>query len=206
MLYKKGFPAIYLDMLDRKEDILTDNSNKAGIYLITNKINKKHYIGKSTNMRKRFQNYFSEGFLKLNNDTKFYNVLSKLGYKNFSLTILEYIQDETELSSRELFYINVFKPFYNIRGKRIESTDEKEKTPVNSLTEKKTSENIALEQFKKLYKNKIIPTKVRNLIRISEISEDQELSMQIDHYKTDCFIFFFTDWKNEKFFYANSTL
>lgn len=157
MLYKKGFPAIYLNMLERKEDILKDNRNKAGIYLITNKINKKHYVGKSYNLGKRFQNYFSEGFLKLNYDNKFCNALSKIGYKNFSVTILEYNQDETILSSRELFYINIFKPLYNIRGRRFENNNEK---PLVNKTKKKDSDLINLEQFKKLYKNRIIPTRV----------------------------------------------
>lgn len=203
MLYKKGFPAIYLNMLERKEDILKDNWNKAGIYLITNKINKKHYVGKSSNIGKRFQNYFSEGFLILNYDNKFCNALSKIGYKNFSVTILEYSQDETTLSSRELFYINVFKPLYNIRGRTLENNNEK---PLVNKTENKDSDSIALEQFKKLYRNRIIPTKVSDLIRLAEISENQDFIMQINQHKKNCFIFFFVDEKNEKFFYANSAL
>lgn len=77
MLYKKGFPAIYLDMKADKQAILKENKNKAGIYLITNKMNKKHYVGKSSNLSKRFNNYYSEGFLKLNKGTKIYDILSR---------------------------------------------------------------------------------------------------------------------------------
>ena len=47
-----------------KDQILSDNTNKSGIYKWTNKINGKQYIGSSINLSKRFQFYYSNSSIK----------------------------------------------------------------------------------------------------------------------------------------------
>lgn len=108
---------IYLNMEEDKMRILDDNKGKAGIYLITNKINKKHYVGKSSNLGKRLQIYFSEMYLKRKRAYKIENIILKKGHKNFSLTILEIVEKNNRelLARQEQFYINAFKPIYNVR-------------------------------------------------------------------------------------------
>jgi group I intron endonuclease len=203
MLYKKGFPAIYLNMEADKQAILDNNRNKAGIYLITNKINKKHYVGKSSNLCKRFYNYFSEGFLQLNNDTKIYNILSKLGHKNFSLTILEFCEDISLLSSKEQYYIDIFKPLYNTRKFVIKSDTPK----VSKIKNSTDSDDEALTNFKKRFKNQLVPEKIINLINLAETSDPKDFFMQVSSDKRKSFfILFFNDIKNKKFYYANTAL
>lgn len=205
MLYKKGFPAIYLNMEADKLAILDENRNKAGVYLITNKINKKHYVGKSSNLSKRLSNYFSDGFLLLNKDSKIYNILRKLGYQNFSLTILEYCEDLSLLSSREQFFIDIFKPLYNTRRTVTKSDTQK----VSSKTTKpKLSDEELLTIFKEKYPNHLIPKKVLDLINLAETGSPRDFTLVIDNYnkKKGLFIFFFHDYKNNLFHYANSAL
>ena len=207
MLYKKGLPAIYLNMEADKQAILDENRNKAGIYLITNKINKKHYVGKSSNLCKRFANYFSEGFLLLNKDTKIYNILRKLGYNNFSLSILEYCDegDLSTLSSREQYYIDIFKPLYNTRKFVIKSNTIKVTTKTRNS---KVTHEEAFTCFRKKFNNQAVPTKVLDLINLAETSDDRDFYMQvnIENEKKGLFIFNFVDYKRKIFYYANSAL
>jgi group I intron endonuclease len=194
MLYKKGLPAIYLNMEDNKQAILDENRNKAGIYLITNKTNKKHYIGKSSNLSKRFANYFSVspegiGFLLLNKDSKIYNIIRKLGHKNFSLSILEFCEDLSLLSTREQYYIHIFKPLYNTRKFDIKSNTQK----VSSNTKKisnQIDEQEVLTLFKKKFNNQLIPQKVSDLIKLAETSDHRDFYMQIFKGKNKKFFIF----------------
>jgi len=96
-----------------KGKILSDNQNKSGIYMWTNNINKKRYIGSSTNLRRRFREYFNINYLLQNNSMYICNSLLKHDYCNFSLTILEYCSPDKCLE-REGYYLKLFKPEYNI--------------------------------------------------------------------------------------------
>lgn len=60
----------------------------------------------------RFHKYYSTKYLKSRN-TPLHNALLKNGYSNFSLEILEYC-DKNNAIQREQYYIDTFKPEYNI--------------------------------------------------------------------------------------------
>jgi GIY-YIG catalytic domain len=60
-----------------------------GIYMITNEITKKFYIGMSTNLYQRFNNYLNVDRLRLNRSSRINKALLKYGFENFSITILE---------------------------------------------------------------------------------------------------------------------
>jgi group I intron endonuclease len=195
-------PAIYLNMKEQKELICDQNSKKAGVYLITNKINKKHYVGKSICLDQRFRNYFSEAYVERNKDIKIYNILSKLGYNNFSLTILEYCtHDNSILSEREQYYIDIFKPLYNIRKSVTKDSESK----VNKKTHKSTySQDETFSLFNKLFKNRI-PQKVAHLIDKAEKSDPQLFYMNIGTNKQkNNFTLHFWDHSNFTFYYANT--
>jgi len=96
-----------------KDQILSDNKNKSGIYMFTNKTNEKRYIGSSDNLKLRFSEYFNENYLLRNQSMAICCALLKHGYSNFSLIILEYCLI-TELLIREKHYQKTLKPEYNI--------------------------------------------------------------------------------------------
>ena len=96
-----------------KDPILSDNQNKSGIYMWTNLINDKRYVGSSENLKIRFSQYFNVNYLKRNNNLYICRALLKHDYSNFSLEILEYCEPDKCLI-REKHYISLYKPEYNI--------------------------------------------------------------------------------------------
>lgn len=90
---------------------------KSGVYMITNKVTKKVYIGKSKDLKGRFYNYLNINRLMENRSSRIHKALLKYGFNNFSVTILEFIEAPTLklLNDREDFYIKVFRPQYNIK-------------------------------------------------------------------------------------------
>ena len=96
-----------------KKDILNENKGKSGIYMLTNKITKKIYIGQSKDLSNRFKNYFNLSYLKSQASLIISRAIAKYGYSEFSLTILEYC-DKSDLLTREQFYFDKLNPQYNI--------------------------------------------------------------------------------------------
>jgi group I intron endonuclease len=104
--------SFYTDAESMKQQILEENKGKSGIYMLTNKITGDIYVGQSTDISKRFRNYFNIGYL----NSKSYRInraLVKYGYSNFSLTILEYCSI-SDLTMREQYYFQKLEPQYNI--------------------------------------------------------------------------------------------
>jgi len=99
-----------------KTQILSDNKNKAGIYMWTNSKNGKCYIGSAVDLSNRLKFYYSklsmENYLK-NSKSSIYNAILKYDHSNFSLTILEYCEPEKCLE-RERYYQQTLNPEYNI--------------------------------------------------------------------------------------------
>lgn len=86
-----------------------------GIYLITNKINGKKYIGQSINIKKRFAEHLRSGqpekYSHKNErdiNTPIHLAMQKYGIQNFSLTILEEC-DKQQLDDRERYWISYYK-------------------------------------------------------------------------------------------------
>jgi group I intron endonuclease len=96
-----------------KDQILSENKNKSGIYIFRNLINDKKYIGSSKNLSIRFNQYFNTNYLLNNTYMYIYRALLKHGYYNFSLTILEYCEAEQCLK-REDFDLSSLNTEYNI--------------------------------------------------------------------------------------------
>lgn len=84
----------YLDPVKDRSDkkILHDNNKKSGIYMFTNNINNKKYIGSSIDLNKRINRYFQEHYLNINNRYKNFIIikaLKKYSISNFTISILE---------------------------------------------------------------------------------------------------------------------
>ena len=130
-IYKKKLPAIFEDMslLKKKGYFATTNFRTKplsfyslfgvpGVYMITNKVTKKIYIGMSKNLKARFYNYMDYNRLSQNRTSRIHKALIKYGWKNFSISILEFHDKSVKsslLREREDFFIKVFKPQYNIK-------------------------------------------------------------------------------------------
>ena len=100
-------------------DILKDNKDKSGIYVLYNIINNKIYIGRSNNLRERFMDYYNINYLNrevTNGNSRICEALLIYGYINFNLEILEYC-DKNSIAERERYNIYLFQPEYNIRCK-----------------------------------------------------------------------------------------
>lgn len=105
---------VYSDLKSEKTSILTDNKGKPGIYMWTNKVNGKIYIGSSVDLSKRLRNYFNTSYLSdLKDIMIIYKALLAHGFDNFRLDILEHCKP-SELINREQYYIDLLKPDYNI--------------------------------------------------------------------------------------------
>ena len=121
----------YENLFDMKKIILNENKGKSGIYMLTNNINKKIYIGQSSNLSNRFKNYFYISYIKSQANLIINRALIKYGYSNFSLTILEYC-DISDLLTREQFYFDKLNPQYNILKKKIARNSLKSKHSENT--------------------------------------------------------------------------
>lgn len=83
------------------------------------KIDGKIYIGSYINLSTWLSHYFSKNYLIKKSSiykSKIYNAILAHGYDNFHLEILEYCARSYTIE-REQFYINCFKPEYNILTK-----------------------------------------------------------------------------------------
>lgn len=115
MIVKPQNNKILLDKLD----IFKDNKYKSGIYIIYNNINNKIYIGRSTNLRNRFMEYYNTNYLNrrvADGNSRIYKDLLIYGYLNFNFEVLEYC-DINSIAEREQYCICLFQPEYNIRCK-----------------------------------------------------------------------------------------
>ena len=75
----------------------------AYIYVITNKINGKQYVGKTNGIiEKRFQEHISDSKRKRCEKRPLYNAMNKYGIENFEIKILEECSAE-ESSEKEIY-------------------------------------------------------------------------------------------------------
>jgi hypothetical protein len=96
--------------------ILEENKNKTGIYMWTNILVNKRYIGSAVDLSNRLKNYYNISYLKREiktNNSMIYKALLKYGYSNFRLDIIE-ICKPIDLIEREQYYLDLLKPEYNI--------------------------------------------------------------------------------------------
>lgn len=95
---------VFSDADQDKLDILNYVKGKTGIYMWTNKLNGKKYVGSSVNLRRRLLEYYNINRLLSESSMPINVALLKYGYHNFSLTILETC-DINDLMSREKHFL-----------------------------------------------------------------------------------------------------
>ena len=107
---------LYINSFLNKYNILRENKGKSGIYRWTDSINNYSYVGSSINISNRLSKYYSLNYLnnKISVDnSRIYRALLKHGYSKFNLEIIEYCNPDY-LLNREQYYLDLFKPEYNI--------------------------------------------------------------------------------------------
>ena len=82
----------------------------SGIYIITNLINGKRYVGQSNNIKRRFCEHKSKG---KSTCRLIHAAIQKYGVENFSFEVLEECPIE-KLNEREVFFIKTLSPEYNM--------------------------------------------------------------------------------------------
>lgn len=168
--------------------------NNIGIYKITNKINKKVYIGQSVNIHKRKLGHFNK--LKHNRHHNKYlqNSFAKYGIENFDFEILCYCL-ESELDDKEKEYIAFYEStnrnkgynlMYGGQGGRKFSTEVIEMFRKNRIGKKLTKEHCAnISKGRKGIKlsneaiEKIRETKKRNKSHCGEKNHNSNISNKI---------------------------
>lgn len=117
------------------------------IYIITNKITNKSYIGQTQKtMNRRWIQHTSDS-KKIR--SKFYNSIRKYGIECWNLEILEEVQDINLLNEREIYWIAYYNTFNNGYNS---NTGGKQKTVVSDEVKKKISKSntgkIRSEEYK----------------------------------------------------------
>ena len=87
-----------------------------GIYKITNKINNKCYIGKSSNIEERWKYHINNRNSLKEYNKPLYRAFRKYGIENFSFEIIEEIVNYENSNEREKYWIEYYDCFGNNKG------------------------------------------------------------------------------------------
>lgn len=83
------------------------------IYCITNIVNGKQYVGKTTiTIKKRFKQHISDSKKKRCENRPLYKAFHKYGIDNFKIDILEEVLDNTQLSNKEQYWIQKLNTYH----------------------------------------------------------------------------------------------
>ena len=94
-------------------ELLAYGKGKTVVYLWTNLLNGKRYVGSAQDLNRRLLMYYSFNRISKDLTMLIHRALLKYGYSSFSLTILECC-DLKDLLAREQHYIDILQPEYNI--------------------------------------------------------------------------------------------
>lgn len=118
------------------------------IYTIRNTINNKIYVGSAVNYNSRKSVHKSRLKSNKHHSPKLQNAWNKYGENSFVFEILEEVNDVNNLISREQYYIDLLKPFYNCSPTagnclgKIVSQESKEKMSKSHIGKKLSRESI----------------------------------------------------------------
>ena len=129
---------------------------KGTIYVITNKINNKRYIGITTrNLEQRWYEHKRKSVL-MKNEFKLYPAMNKYGIENFIIEGIDTADSLNELNEKEIFYIKKYDTInsgYNILPGGINSKHtEESKNKIRQATLKLGSPfNVGKKRSKDIY-------------------------------------------------------
>lgn len=120
------------------------------IYKITNIETQEFYIGQTIkNIEYRFRKH-KEMSIR-GGGYKLHNAMRKYGVENFIIEILDTATNLDQLNEKEIHYIDILKPYYNILpGGQIRLSESSIKKMQESLTGKKQPIELVAKRFEKL--------------------------------------------------------
>lgn len=86
-----------------------------GIYKITNEVNGKSYIGKSSNIEERWKYHLSHYNCITNYDKPLYRAFRKYGKEHFSFEIIEIMNEDdynNKSNEREIYWISYYNTYH----------------------------------------------------------------------------------------------
>ena len=85
------------------------------IYLITNDVNGKQYIGKTyyENIEKRWKEHLQDYKKERCEKRPLYDAMNKYGIEHFHIQEIEYVSPEINLEKREIYWIAQYDTYYN---------------------------------------------------------------------------------------------
>ena len=82
------------------------------IYCMTNLINSKRYVGKTTQTpEERFKEHCADAFRERCNKRPLYDAFNKYGVENFKVEELEYVEDDSKLDEKEIYWIKELQTY-----------------------------------------------------------------------------------------------
>ena len=84
-----------------------------GIYIITNTVTAETYIGSSIDIARRWSDHRRELKTSRHKNTALQGAYDAFGFKAFSLSVLELVEQAEHLASREQHHLDLLKPAYN---------------------------------------------------------------------------------------------
>lgn len=72
------------------------------------------YIGSAVNLSKRWPNHLSDLKINKHGNSKLQHAYNKYGKNNFEFRVLRVVEDKKDLVKIEQFYLDMYKPYYNI--------------------------------------------------------------------------------------------
>lgn len=95
-----------------------EENRTCGIYLITNLVNGKKYVGQSNNIEKRFRDHRNNALSDKTNEKNnqiIYRAMRKYGFDNFSFEILIECEEDL-LDLMEIYYIKKYNTYIHWKG------------------------------------------------------------------------------------------
>lgn len=117
-----------------------------GIYKITNKINKKVYIGQSRNIKQRLNEHKNHLNRNIHHNSHLQNAWNKYGEINFKMETIEECPIEI-INEKEKEYINIYKSYNRKYGYNIEKGGNQ-----NIIVSEETRQKLRESNLKSYYK------------------------------------------------------
>lgn len=118
-------------------------SGVCGVYLITNKINGKRYVGSSANVGARVNQHFGTAMRKYKDIHPMYKEFFDFGRDNFNVTLLEKCERSDKLE-RERHWYDALSPEYNL-------IPPDEHPLLHEIVQQKSKQSCSTDEYRKVF-------------------------------------------------------